>query len=219
MIFGRRKPQTTTTTVAQHLAVVRDAVRVRGIGRGPLAARGTDVPPVKDWSATAARRFANDLPGIVPCDRTVGSFVSWWTGLGMTADIDQDDLRDEYEVICAIAGYEPVSIIDFGRELLKSGCQRSQADRRRRGKRWRPYVISFRPLPTGAEAETDSVVPLPVRLEGLAPSARPKLRHHWSQGTLGRQDKSPLTASHITKGQGNGALRNSNRGEVKSIAA
>lgn len=215
MLFWSRKRQQEESTVARHLAAVRTSVRgIRGIGKGPLATRGQDVPPIRNWSATAARRFANDLPGLVPDDRSVGSFAAWWIGLGMTADIDQDDLRDEYEVICALAGYEPVSVIDFGRDLLKAGCQRSQADRRRRGKRWRPYVISFKPLPTGAEAETDSVVPLPVRVQGLAPSTAPRLRR-WPQGTLGRLARqSRLSEPHNNKRPEAGAYRNENQMEV-----
>ena len=213
LCFWRRARKETTETVARHMAAVKATLRTRGIGLVPLATVGKDVPTVKNWDGTAARGFVNGCPHLRPRDNTVGSFCQWIIDLKLHGEWLQDDLRDEYEMICAIADFTPVSVIDFGNDLVAAGCRRWQADWRRNGKRWRPYIIlvptvSARRecLSRSAAEAPDNVLPLPAqngRLLRKAPSLSKSAGERFPDGnTMGDLPRFLTRSSRTGTGEG-----------------
>jgi hypothetical protein len=79
---------------------------------------------------------------------------------GEHGEFAQEIVYDQYREICEIAGYRPIPLRWFGRDIEKAGCQRWQDDRRKNGRGPRPKVIripSVTSLPNGCQSPANRV--------------------------------------------------------------
>jgi len=126
---------------------------------------------------TAAKRAIDAMPHLSPKDASVAAFVVWLQALDMTGDWVQEDLYDEYEWINTLSERDPIALKSFGRELVKAGCRKWQADLRRQDKsRYRPWIITIPDIATVAVAlpaiETETF----ANVRPLAASSRARSR-------------------------------------------
>jgi len=130
-----RKPRDQADGAGQHLPMPSLAPRLPG---------------------SAARRAVKRNPSLSPRDATAAAYVRWMIDLGFGgAETLQDELYDEYEAVCELAGFDPMARKHFGDALKLAGCKRWQTDKERDGKRWRPIIVK---LPD----ECPALIPLPT---------------------------------------------------------
>lgn len=87
--------------------------------------------------------LCEDYAHLAPRDTSLAAFLDWLRASEDTDDRDweQSELAEAYEEICCLAEVEAMPGRFFGRGLLAHGCTRWQANLKRNGKRWRPYIV------------------------------------------------------------------------------
>ena len=197
--------------------------RARPQEKTPCPPRPEDGQTVDDVIARV-QVSARSCPPLIPMDSSVSSFVSWmrttiershyhaeqgWTRHPLPKEWGFEDLYEQYTEVSKLGRRRPeVGSDGFWDALKAAGCTRRRGDLRVNGSRSRPYLYAIPSEPLPPALKVIRTAANGGDHAAYASRERPKLRHHWSQGTLGK------SASHRTKGQGNGAAKHGNQMEA-----
>lgn len=77
------------------------------------------VVEIEDKSASGAFR--------VPADNSARAYYEWRMVLGLTGDGEEKELYADYLDQCELGKYNPISLIMFGKGLVKCGCEKAPA--------------------------------------------------------------------------------------------
>jgi hypothetical protein len=148
--------------MADEMRSVFDQYRDSGIpDRYAVEPGGTDrkSPVLGSHRVPASVKAIRRNPDLAPHSADAKAFVEWLIKIGMAGVWQQEDLLADYLEVCVVAGFQSMTIREFGPALDAIGCKRWQEDRRKVGQDGsRSMVVR---IPSDASELSAIAIPVP----------------------------------------------------------